>query len=165
MVARGISGHLTAQGLHDRVMHAALTSRAFIAQECFHLVEQRPWSLGQGNIEANLQALREEVEQPAEPTTFKIWTLLQKGTTLMSELVAGVKLLMECPWSTNTTEQQHASVTLIKRMHPDYSLHLVLLRAGVHALGRLCPGPDVDKRLVLKLEAQLEKVVAKQQNE
>eukprot|EP00974_Lingulodinium_polyedra_P077475 7501396-Lingulodinium_polyedra.AAC.1 len=78
-------------------MHDALTSWAFIDQECFQLVGQRPWSLGQGNIEVNLQALKTEVEEPTDPTTVKIWTLLRKGAALMSELVVGVKLLMECP--------------------------------------------------------------------
>eukprot|EP00974_Lingulodinium_polyedra_P026018 2512249-Lingulodinium_polyedra.AAC.1 len=59
---------------------------------------------------------------------------------------------MECPWGTTVTEQQHASVTLVHRHHPDYFLELLLTRAGLHALRRLMPQEDREAKAVRKLE-------------
>ena len=98
----------------------------------------------------------QQEEEPEEPTTFKIWVCLQKGTVPMSGLVAGIRLLLECPWSTNTTEQHHASVSMAKRFHPDYTLKTILMRAGVHAFGRLTPGPDNEDKLVEHLQKKME---------
>lgn len=156
LVDRGLSGKLTARQLHDKVMHAALISWAFIEHEAFEPACQLPWSLGHGSIRDNLVALGQQEEEPDEPTTFKIWAALQKGTIPMNALVAGIRLLLECPWSTNTTEQQHASVSMVKRMHPDYTLKTILLRAGVHALGRLTPGLDKEDKLVEVLKKKME---------
>ena len=50
-------------------------------------------------------------------------------------------------------------------MHPDLSLHTVLLRAGVHALGRLRPGLDDEARLVEKLEQRPDKLTNKSKNQ
>eukprot|EP00974_Lingulodinium_polyedra_P018201 1761265-Lingulodinium_polyedra.AAC.1 len=45
-VARGVAGKLSAQQLHDRVMHSALIARAFIEQEAFQPASVLPWTLG-----------------------------------------------------------------------------------------------------------------------
>lgn len=155
LVARGLAGSMNAQKLHDKILHAALITRAFIEEEAFKPACELPWTLGHGSIHDNLLALRLQEEPPEEPTTHKIWTMMKLNTVPMSQMVAGIRLLLECPWSTNTTEQQHASVSMVKRMHPDYVLTTVLLRAGVHALGRLAPRMDKEDRLVKNLKESL----------
>eukprot|EP00974_Lingulodinium_polyedra_P017244 1672015-Lingulodinium_polyedra.AAC.1 len=52
---------------------------------------------------------------------------------------AGIKLLSQCPWGTTVAEQQHASVSLIHRHHPDYYLNTLMIRAGLHSMRRLLP--------------------------
>eukprot|EP00974_Lingulodinium_polyedra_P082980 8036810-Lingulodinium_polyedra.AAC.2 len=97
-----------------------------------------PWCLVQGSIEDNLEALRSAPE-PTEPTTWKIQQLLLRGENKVSWAL-GVRLMGDCSWSTTVTEQQHASVKLLQRHHPDWQLNSMLVRAGLHFLRRQLPG-------------------------
>ena len=42
-------------------------------------------------------ALKLQEDPPEEPTTHKIWAMLQFNTVPMAQLVAGIRLLLECP--------------------------------------------------------------------
>ena len=97
-----------------------------------------------------LQTLR----PPREAIAFKLKRLLLEGAT-MREMVAGVRLMMECSWTALVTEQQQASVSMVGRWHPDYELETLVLRAGLHSVRRVLPtfsNEDNDaKRLKEKL--------------
>eukprot|EP00974_Lingulodinium_polyedra_P112436 10877512-Lingulodinium_polyedra.AAC.1 len=71
-----------------------------MAEEVFAPATALPWSLGQGDIQHNLETLHQG--PPAEePITWKIQELLRRGTNRQM-LEAAVRLLMDCSWSTTT---------------------------------------------------------------
>eukprot|EP00969_Alexandrium_andersonii_P248577 10983633-Alexandrium_andersonii.AAC.1 len=55
---------------------AGLASVAFITQRLFRAAKAYPWRLAQGDIQEQLLALKSQ-PAPEEPTTLKIWKLLQ----------------------------------------------------------------------------------------
>ena len=131
-------------------MHGALVAWTFMEHEAFKPVTQLPWALAQGDIEANLRALQ-MADEATECTTWKIQRLLKDGNNFL-EVVAGVQLLQEVGWSTASVEQAHASVTLVKRHHPDYDMPTLLIRAGLHTLRLLLPGIDEASKAVRRLQ-------------
>ena len=48
----------------------------------------------------------------------------------------GLQLMLDCPWSTTTVEQHHASCSMVARHHPDYERETLCLKAGMHTLSR-----------------------------
>lgn len=91
------------------------------------------------------------------PTSWKIQQLLRAGAN-RHDIKEGVRLRMECSWSTAVTEQQHASVKLIHRRHPDYLTETILIRAGLHTLRLLLPTVTREQALVEKLQKKLTKL-------
>eukprot|EP00969_Alexandrium_andersonii_P121553 5373634-Alexandrium_andersonii.AAC.1 len=136
----GQACQLAARELRSRVLSGAHTAVGFMTQQLFAPASEYPWCLGAGNVEGNLDELAQGPE-PQEAVASKIWRLLQLGYS-KAMLVAGVRLLMQCSWSTATAEQLHASAALIKRHHPDYQSEALVVRAFVHSLRRLLPGPS-----------------------
>ena len=115
-VTRGLVKNLGPKGLQHKVMQATLVSLAFMESQVFGPPSRLPWSLAQGCIEDNLEALA-RAPDATEATTWRIQRLLQGGTN-RHEIAAGVRLLGECSWATTTTEQMHASVALVNRHRP-----------------------------------------------
>ena len=114
-----------------------------------------------GSIEENLASLQALAEPPMEcALTRKVWALCHEPGVLRAKLVEGVVLLQHLGWSSTTVEQQHASATLVKRQHHKYGLSMLCTRAMLHT-SRLFyavdPLDSQEKKLQLKLEAQLEK--------
>eukprot|EP00974_Lingulodinium_polyedra_P002862 268048-Lingulodinium_polyedra.AAC.1 len=105
--------------LYDKAMQAASIAFAFMQEQLFQHVQKMPWALGKGDIAANLQTLAEAPE-PVERTTSKIWHLLKMGFN-REQLVQGVRLMMESAWATTSAEQQHGSVSVIRKFHPEYT--------------------------------------------
>ena len=84
-----------------------------------------------GDIDKNLAVMKEE-EEPTEEITKKSWELLPMDWNLR-ELKKGILLLLlQVCWSTLTSDQQRALVSLLKRHHPDYELNTLLSRTQVY---------------------------------
>eukprot|EP00974_Lingulodinium_polyedra_P004061 381172-Lingulodinium_polyedra.AAC.1 len=81
-----------------------MTAQAFMKGIVFDPVKEYPWSLGMGNVKANLLRLK-EADTAIDPAAWKIQKLLQK-TSDTTDIEAGIRLLMQVTWTTNTTEQQ-----------------------------------------------------------
>ena len=160
LVSRGLAKQLGAYGLQHKVMQASLTSLAFMEYHAFAPAMTLPWSLFNGCIEDNLEALARGPE-PTEAVSWKIQRLLQEGGN-RHEIAAGVRLLGECSWSTTTTEQMHASVTLLHRHHPSYELNTLLVRSGLHSLRRLVPGSSQEERMMVRLANSMDKLDSRQ---
>eukprot|EP00974_Lingulodinium_polyedra_P130387 11213633-Lingulodinium_polyedra.AAC.1 len=148
--------------LMDRVLQAALTMEAFMQDGVFHKVKEYPWCLAKGDVEANLAELRGKADV-GEATTWKIQQL-SRMPGHRAQLVKALLLLRDVSWTTNCTEQQHASVRMVRRHHPDFHLHQLLVRSGLHCLRRLLPEPTPEMKLVRKLRHKLDKESAKQSN-
>ena len=151
---------MTARVLLDHTLQAAHVIAAFLQQEVFYLQECPPWSLLFGDIPANVRALREG-EDATEAVTWKIQQLARQGSNLY-ELHTGLRLLREASWCTTTTEQQHASVKMVQRHHPDYFLNQLVVRAALHSFRRLLPEPSPEQKLIARLGHKLGRLVRKQ---
>ena len=68
---------------------------------------------------------------------------------------------MQVLWATTTAEQQHASVTLMRRRHPDFEMNTLLARAGIHAMRRLIPYPSAEDRHTDQLRKKLDQIASK----
>eukprot|EP00974_Lingulodinium_polyedra_P096110 9315106-Lingulodinium_polyedra.AAC.1 len=133
---------------------------AYLDDIVFRPVAQYPWCLCQGDMSANLDALAAG-PSPTEVTSCKIKELLGRHSN-RQELLWGLRLMAEVNWATTTTEQQHASVTLMQRHHPDYDLDKLLVRAGLHTFRKLLPGLTPEEKELQKLEKQLDRLEARQ---
>ena len=99
------------------------------AHTCFHFVWRRvmqratslPWRLCRGDIKANLQALAAQEVPPTEPTTWQIWELMNEHDYSEEVLVRLVECLSQVPWTSLPAEQQHGSLAMLKKWHPEYS--------------------------------------------
>ena len=109
---------------------AGHTQGAFIYDKVFKKAHEYPWRLcrrgggdhahdgwatGEEAVRTNLEELKEQRE-PSDPTTWKIWTLLQDEQGYpINLLIKAIMLLGDVPWGTVTTEQQHASCSLMHK--------------------------------------------------
>ena len=123
---------LHAQELRSNTLEAAHVSVAFIRHRTLSMVNEYPWSLLQGDINANLDRLK-AAERPQESVASKIWGLLQIGFN-RHELLLGLDLLSDCGWSTTSVEQQHGSAAVMHKVHPDYSSETLTTRSMVHMM-------------------------------
>ena len=64
--------------LRSQAMSAAHTSLAFVQNRVLIPASQAPWNLCRGDLLANLQSLSVG-EEPGEPTSRKMWTLMRSG--------------------------------------------------------------------------------------
>ena len=74
----GLLGTTTAVSFRSGVLQAVHTSLAYLDQELFQKAVGLPWTLGQGDVEANLGALMRG-PVPKEAVSWKIYKLLQEG--------------------------------------------------------------------------------------
>lgn len=89
---------------------------------------QLPWRLCQGYNQENIDELQEEA-QPDDPVSKSIWELRHMEAVPSAHIVAGVRLLGECPWCTLQCEHRHRSLAVFRRWHPDIGLVPLLSRA------------------------------------
>ena len=113
-----------------KVLHSAWAAYGYMHAELFHLASQLPWSLCQGDVEANLAGLK-EAPAATEACSWKVQKLLAIEFN-MTQLTEAVKLLAHCPWATTAVEQQHGSIAVMKRWHPTYTLSTLVLRGTLH---------------------------------
>ena len=78
------------------------------------------------------------------------------------QILQGLELLLDCPWSTGSAEQQHASATMVRRQHPEYGLESVRIRACVHSLRLLLPSKTNEEKQLAKQVSVLARLEAKQ---
>lgn len=84
-----------------------------------------------------------------------IWMLLTKGLVTTEDIVKALRLLQQLPWSTNTTEEQHASASVIARLHPEYDAETVRIRAFVHCFLKILPAKGDEDKHIEKEREQL----------
>ena len=115
---------VTGAALQSTILKAAHVSIAFISVRCLHPASRAPWHLCGGDLALNLEALRGQ-PQPSEPTTCKVWQLLQLGYNV-PQLLLAVRTLQDCPWSTVHVEQGHAHASGVAKAHGQYGPSLVV---------------------------------------
>lgn len=115
---------------------------------------EHPWSLAAGDISANLYTLKAG-PCPADPVSCRIWHLMQLGVC-REEVVAGLRLFLDAPWSSEAVEQGHAAASRLIRRHKDLGVKSCMARSLVMHMIPLCADvPDVNKKA--KLEGRLQR--------
>ena len=147
--------------LKSDCIHGGHISFHFFYRRVLQPAGQRPWALCRGDVRANLVELRGEEDRPEDYVTCQVWLLLRAGYPF-EQIVDGVLLLAECVWTNLTTEQQHASLASLVRLHPDYTQATLTSRAFMLQLRRLMPSQSRDEKDCQRLQREIAKVSRKQ---
>jgi len=107
----------SAGSLADACIAGAHISFHFLWRRVLLPASELPWRLARGDVEANLRALAAG-PCPDEAMSKQLWQLLSMSFPL-SQLVASVNLLAEAGWTSLPAEQQHGSLSMIHRWHPE----------------------------------------------
>lgn len=134
----------------------------------FHFIWRRvlaesaglPWSLCRGDITQNLADLA-AMDKPQEVVSQQLWCLLRIGFPL-AQLRAAVQLLGEIGWATLPAEQQHGSLAVLKKWHPEYTREALIGRAFILQLCRLLPSQSQEEKMLARLNLQIRRLEAKQ---
>ena len=137
---------------------------AFFQWRVLEEAEKRPWSLGRGNVRQNFVELYCEKDCPEEPIAAKIWMLLQIfdcSEEILVSLERAIKLLMDCPWLTQVTEQLHSLAAVVHRHHHEIEVKALLSRALLGCYNKTLPRQTVNEKQAAKLEHKLAQLEAK----
>jgi hypothetical protein len=159
ILAQLTDGESTGVDVHSYCLQAAHIQAAFMDHRFFEPASRLPWSLCQGDVQANLRALQGDPQGIADHTARKIAKLLALGfnTELLEQ---GIRLFREVSWSTVAVEQGHGSCAVLKRQHQECSGRTIAARAMLHQCRHFF-NPDARLAHVNKLSQRLA-VVARQ---
>jgi hypothetical protein len=143
--------------LRDLTLRAAHVAHGFVRMRIFDVAESPPYDIALGDIDANMRRLKDGAEPNTHPVTWKIWKLMQLDSN-HNEIRAGINLMRELPWGTKPAEEQHASVSLMARHHPDYEQSSLQHRAALHTLRKILPAETADEVRAKRLGAQLSRL-------
>ena len=90
-------------------------------------------------MDDNLMAIRAN-DEPTDPVASKMWRLLHMDFSTHA-INSALTLMREMPRSSASVEQQHASCTVVARHNPGYGEASLKVRALLHTLRHLLPGP------------------------
>ena len=138
--------HTTSRVLRTDAVNAATVSMAFMQHHIFDLVDEYPWLLCLGDLDANLAGLKDADVPVHDVVTLRVQALVRAGynTWLLKE---GLRRLSGARWSTNFQEQGHASATLLHRNHKLLGNDMMLARAQLRMLRSLItPLLDEEKK-------------------
>ena len=143
--------------LKDKVISAGHVAYHFLWRRVLEPASQLPWKLCRGDADAHLDEIAAMENPPSEPCSYHIWHLLkEKHERVQIKMV--IDLLSQCSWSSLPAEQQHGSLSLLHRWHPEYGLDSLISRAFLHQVVRLIPREsDLDKKIA-RVMAKLSKI-------
>ena len=104
--------------------HQSIATQVAYGKNGLREAHALPWSLGRGDVEANIRALAEK-PRTTDDTAGKIKCLLGMGVE-PSAIVPAVQLLMQAPWSTKAVEDPHAVGSGVMRSHSGLSSETLL---------------------------------------
>lgn len=116
-------------------MRSALVVQAFIDHKVLRIVRKHPCCLAEGDVEANLEALR-AVEEALDPTSQKIRDLVRAGYPL-HRVAAGVRLMAGAHWTSTSVEQGHGSAAVLHKLHSQYGANTLCQRSMLHMFRNL----------------------------
>jgi hypothetical protein len=116
--------------LSSHVISAAHTSAAFIWNRVLLPASRPPRDLCHGGLAGSLACLR-AADEPGEPTSRKIWRLLKMGYN-MEQLIAGLKIMQDCPWSSAAVGQAHRAIAALHKARVDYGIEVFTTTAYMH---------------------------------
>eukprot|EP00971_Amphidinium_carterae_P094399 1868974-Amphidinium_carterae.7 len=132
---------VSASELRDRVLRGFMISWHYIDNRVLSQLQELPFCLAVGDLDANVASLQSLESPPSERATSQLW-LLHKAGVSGSELKKCLELLRNVSLTSHMVERLHASCASMRKRHPDYSKNTLLGRSFLHAF-RHCYGTDV----------------------
>ena len=129
----------------DECIRGAHVSYHFLWGRIFQVASDLPWSLVRGDIEANVLRLGALEHCPDEPMSAQLWQLQQIGHPV-SQLVGAVRALGESGWTSVPAEQQHGSLAVLHKWHPDYSSEMLISRGLMLQVSRILPSISKEEK-------------------
>eukprot|EP00971_Amphidinium_carterae_P325342 6455568-Amphidinium_carterae.1 len=117
--------------IRDMVLLSATTAWGYLDWRVLSVATSLPWSLCLGDTAGNLAELLAQGTPPQEPISLRIWQLHSIGVT-DAVLLDGINALQSCAWTSQVSERQHASTSLVKKHHPEYGLESLSSRSWMH---------------------------------
>lgn len=154
---------LSGEHLAHEVIRQGHYSYHFIWRRVLEPAGGHPWSLLRGgDIEGNLEELRSEAP-PSEPVARQIWELLHDpdGLVSMTCIVESVRLLGEIGWSSLPAEQQHGSLAVTRRWHPEYSQRTMLGRSLIIQACRLLGNVSKEEKQIATISKKMRALLSK----
>ena len=149
--------------LRSEVLEAASLAASFVHRSVIKPARRCPWSLARGDIQANLQTLRDQDTTPKDPLAQKVQTLVRCGLNLHM-LERGLRLLNEARWSTGVVEQGRGSAAVVHRYHPMYSPEKLATHAFLRMFSKLLAPPESARSPVAKYEDAVARLEMKRPN-
>ena len=128
LLASHIDAGSSATELRSQILDSELAC-SYTYQHFLSEVRSLPFSLGIGDIQANLAALAAQDQPPADDTACKIWKLMRLHSNLI-ELTEAVALFKQISWSTRVAEQIHGFAAVLHKLHREYGEETIAARAG-----------------------------------
>ena len=142
--------------LRHECIAAAHRSYHFFYRRVLRPASMHPWSLCRGDLLQNLRELHDG-PCPEEPVAQQLWELMDMQWN-EEELVATLRLLGQCGWTSLVAEQQHASLAQLKKLHPGYGTDTLVSRALMLQVSRLLPSESRVQKQIKKVIRQMEKL-------
>lgn len=143
--------------LKDKVISAGHVAYHFLWRRVLEPASQLPWKLCRDNADDHLDSIEAMESPPSEPCANHIWHLLAEKHE-RSQIKMVIDLLAQCSWSSLPAEQQHGSLSLLHRWHPEYGLDSLLSRAFLHQVVRLIPRESDLEKKIGRTMAKLSKI-------
>ena len=140
--------------LKDRCIDAAHTSFHFLYRRVLEVAGELPWCLCRGDIGQNLDDLAAQ-ECPDEPVSKNLWLLLHRRFN-KAQLIATVEMIGEVGWTSLPAEQQHASLAMLHKWHPEYDMTTLISRSLLLQASKLLPAASKEEKLAAQLSAKLD---------
>ena len=134
----------SAADLRAEALEAMHVSVCFLFYRIFRKARGRPFALGRGDVDANLDALLREGPEK-EPTSRKIQIVMERWG-MRNRVKAGLRELLQARWDTYVAEQQHAATTLQPKHHPQILEEALQTRASANQFKKLLPAVDLADR-------------------
>ena len=164
LLAEMIGEDFTSTRLRSQAIGCAHTAIGFVGSRVWKQCQGWPWKLAIGDLQTNVKDLAALDSPPMDCSVArKVWTLANQGYP-MDLLVDGVQLLQHVGWTSTTVEQQHASASLVRKLHHGYGLQMLCSRALLHTARLFYSVDPLDQELhkhELRLQEQLERTPAR----
>ncbi len=149
----------SAEDLRAACIAGGHVSYHFFCRRVLEPAGELPWKLVRGDKAENLRELASG-PMPEEPVSQQMWKLLQFGFSSL-QLESVLDLMADAPWSTLPAEQQHGSLAVLRRWHPEYSTTTLSARALLVQLRRLLPTFQKMSGKLARLARQLDRTLSK----
>ena len=151
---------MDAMKVRSDTLFRLLVAFGFMYREVFDDLKSYPLRLTQGSIAENIRALINDGEEIHDELALRIRRFIKDCGSDPDEAQRSLELLLDMPCSGKLPEEGHASGSVIKKPHPEYSEQLLEIRSAMHAR-RALTRPTKTEKALDSVDSQLQRLDAK----